>query len=77
MNLYKTDKIRRGELPPYQYWMRKLQSNRGGYFIALYKILYRITSLMYCNDISDPIPQKMLTQGSQISVIFGLAGEGA
>lgn len=52
MNLYKTDKIRRGELPPYQYWMRKLQSNRGGYFIALYKRLYRITSLMYCNDIS-------------------------
>ncbi len=56
MDLYKTDKIRCGALPAYQYWLRKLQSSpnqkRWASVNALYRLFYKITSLLYCSDIS-------------------------
>lgn len=58
MNLYKTDKIRRGSLPSYQYWLRKLQSSSKPHqwtiCNVLYRILYKISSIPYSNEISYP-----------------------
>lgn len=57
MNLYNTDKLRQGSLPLYQYWLRKLQTNILDHKStkisqAIYKAIYKLTSLLYCNEIS-------------------------
>lgn len=52
MNLYKSDKKRGGALPIYQYFLRKIQEKQWGGVNALYRICYKISSLLYCNDIS-------------------------
>lgn len=55
MNLIKSDRQRRGEMPLYQPILRKLQSVKGskwGGVKFLYSAIYRIIGRMYCNEIS-------------------------
>lgn len=52
MDLYKSDKVRGGELPIYQYFLRKIQCSSYGMVKRLYIIFYKISSTIYCNEIS-------------------------
>jgi hexapeptide transferase family protein len=57
MNLIKSDRQRKGEMPLYQPIMRKLQSTNGkrawgGVLKFLYSILYKLAGVLYCNEIS-------------------------
>lgn len=46
MDLWKSDKVRKGSCPAYQYWFRKLQS--PPFFCKTFcKIMYRIMSFLY------------------------------
>lgn len=51
MDLYKSDKLRRGALPAYQYFLRKIQKHKRG-LKGFYSAIYRIVSVFYCNEIS-------------------------
>ncbi len=58
MTIYKLDKQRGGSLPVYQRLLRRIQSlqlkrkNHSGGVMRLYIALYRMISLLYCNEIS-------------------------
>lgn len=57
MNLIKSDRQRKGEMPLYQPIMRKLQSTNGkrawgGVLKLLYSTLYKLAGVLYCNKIS-------------------------
>lgn len=53
MDLYKSDKMRHGALPTYQYLLRKIQKHkRGGVLKGFYSAIYRMVSVFYCNEIS-------------------------
>lgn len=53
-NLYSTDKLRKGKLPVYQYWLRMTQSiiDRGGILFYIYNFIFRVTSFIYHVEIS-------------------------
>lgn len=52
MDLWKSDKIRKGNCPTYQYWMRKLQSPPP-FCKTICKVMHRITSFLYHCEIGS------------------------
>ena len=52
MDLYKSDKMRHGALPTYQYLLRKIQKHKRGGLKGFYSAIYRAISVLYCNEIS-------------------------
>lgn len=52
MSLYKSDKARKGQLPLYQYWYRKINSTTTPAFLKpILKVIYRVISHSYCCEI--------------------------
>ncbi len=47
MNLWKTDKYRRGALPAYQYWYRRASTPSLRFINLFNRLMLRITSFMY------------------------------
>ena len=52
MNLYRTDKKRKGDLPLYQFWFRYSQS-RNTAIRTVSKLFFKLTSFLYSVDISS------------------------
>ncbi len=51
--LYKTDKTRKGSLPPYQRWLRGIQSTPPYFICLIYKVLNRISQFLYKCEIES------------------------
>lgn len=49
--LIKSDVRRQGEVPLFQRWLRRRQTAKNCIWLLICRIMYRLTSYIYCNDI--------------------------
>lgn len=69
MTLWETDKLRKGQLPIYQYWLRKVHQAKSPILKKLYLIIYGLTRFLYCVEIS---PYTKIGPGLYISHPFSI-----
>lgn len=48
-----SDKRRNSNLPLFQPWLRRVQTAKNPFWKVFAKIMYRLTSTLYCNDIQS------------------------
>lgn len=52
-SLIQSDKQRNNNLPLFQPWLRRMQGVKNPIWKVIAKIMYRLTSALYCNDIQS------------------------